>query len=313
MIVDLPGHGSAKLPDFFILGAAKGGTSSLFRYFGEHPGIFIPEIKEPWFFSRDLGGDPAAIQPNLGGAVTDLAAYCGLFTGCGDGQITGEASPSYLYTHERTIANLRAVYPPEALARVRFFITLRNPVDRAWSMYWTFARVLKEDLEFEEAIKPEAIAARRASNDKLFYDYIGVGRYCDQIRAYQDAFGADAVKIILFDDLTQDAAAVCRDCFDFLGVDPGFRPDTSKVYNVSGRPKNAGFIRLLLSDNPVKSAFKGIVSRDSRRRLKNLIGRKALEKVRMDPAVRRDLVACYRDEILRLQEILGRDLGHWLA
>ena len=313
MKVDIAGHGPSELPDFLILGAAKGGTSSLFRYLGEHPGIHIPEIKEPWFFSMNFRGEKDVRQPNLGGAVTDIDAYCRLFAPCGEGRITGEASPSYLYTHATTIPNLRAVYPPADLAKLRFFIMLRNPVDRAWSMYWTFARVLKEEFEFERAVSAPVIAARREAGDRLFYDYIGVGRYCAQIRAYLEAFGPDRIKIILFDDLKRDTAGVCRESFAFLGVDPGFAPDTTKVYNVSGRPKNEGFIRFLLSDNPVKSAFKAVVSRQSRRKVKNIIGRKALQKVEMAPATRKDLLDLYRGEILELQDLIGRDLQHWLA
>jgi len=170
--------GPVKMPDFFILGAAKSGTSSLFRYLGEHPQIHIPEVKEPWFFSFPLPGDTTSPVPNLAGAITELPEYVQQFAGCGDDQITGEASPSYLLTHAVTIEKLKALYGPELAGKLKFFILLRNPVDRAWSMYWTFGRKLMEDLEFEEAIKPEAIAARKADGERLFYDYIGAGESC---------------------------------------------------------------------------------------------------------------------------------------
>ncbi len=312
MDLEIKGYGPATLPDFFILGAAKGGTSSLFRYFGEHPDIHIPPVKEPWFFSFPLHPGPEDRMPNLGDPVTDLDSYVRLFAACSPGQITGEASPSYLFTYRTAIAGIRSIYPEEAARNLKFFITLRNPVDRAWSMYWTFARVLKEDLEFEEAIAPETIARRRAEGAKLFKDYIGVGRYTEQIKAWQDAFGAERIQIILFDDLKRDATGVCREAFTFLGVDPDFQPDTSRIYNVSGKPRSKGFIRMLLSDNPVKSAFKAVVSRDNRRKLKNLIGRRALAKVEMAPETRRRLQDIYRDEILQLQDVLQRDLSSWL-
>lgn len=312
MDVQSEGCGALRLPDFFILGAAKGGTSSLFRYLGEHPGIFAPEEKEPWFFSfptPDMDGAPV---PNLSGAVTDLADYARLFAGCGDDQITFEASPSYLFTPGVSIPKLKTVYTPAVADRLKFFILLRNPVDRAWSMYWTFGRVLLEDREFEDAIRPEVIEARRQAGQKLFFDYIGAGRYCDQIRAYQEAFPRENIRIILFDDLTRDTARVVRECYEFLGVDPDFTPDTGTVYNFSGKPKHRGLIRMLTADSPLKSAFKSLVSVERRRQLKRLIGKRVLEKTQMKPETRRQLIETYRGEILELQDMLGRDLTHWL-
>jgi len=312
MEITIADLGPVKLPDFFILGAAKSGTSSLFRYLGEHPQIHSPAVKEPWFFSFPPPEDTDVPIPNLAGAITELPDYVEQFSDCGENQITGEASPSYLFTPAVSIPKIKALYGPERAGQLKFFILLRNPVDRAWSKYWTFGRKLMEELEFEEAIQPAAIAARKAAGERLFYDYIGAGRYCSQIRAYQEAFAPEQIKIILFEDLISDTANICRECYALLGVDPDFAPDTAQVYNVSGRPTNTGIIRFLKADNPFKSVFKSLVSPDMRRRLKRMIGKRVLEKVKMKPETRQELIAVYRDEILELQDLLGRDLGHWL-
>jgi hypothetical protein len=310
MKVQVPNAGEVLLPDFLVVGAAKSGTTSLHYYLKQHPALFLPERKEPWFFSF-VGHPPEYVSPSdLPGVVHDVARYSELFADSRDGQQLGEASPSYLYTHETAIRNIRRLYG-EKVAALRFIIILRNPVDRAWSQYWTFGRILKETLPFDEAVREEIIRRRLKGKWNIFYDYLGFGRYHDQVKAYLDAFGPERVIVFLFEDLRKSPRAVCERIFRFLGVDPSFRPRTEVAYNPSGKPKSMWLHRLLLAPSLLRKIAGRLLPYETKKRILHFLARVTLKKVNMAPETRRGLVAYYRDEVSRLEKLIGRDLSAW--
>nr|WP_321403143.1 sulfotransferase [uncultured Desulfobacter sp.] len=314
MKVNTDNLGIVNLPDFFIVGAPKSGTTSLHYYLQGHPDIFMPEKKEPWFFSF-MNSRPCFDSPDkLPGIIDSLADYVQLYQTASDGQKCGDASPSYLYTHETSIKNLRIVYQdPEQYNMLKFIISLRNPIDRAWSQYWTFSRTSSDTAPFQEAVHPDTINKRLGNNWQPFYDYIGFGMYHDQIKAYQDEFGKDRVKIFLFDDLKKDAGRICKEIFLFLGVDPDYTPDTNQIYNPSGKPKSELLKNLIISPNILKSVVKKVIPKPRRQQLKHMAARKLMTKVEMPAAARTTLKRQFEPEIRRLSRLLDRDLGHWLA
>jgi len=186
------------LPDFFIVGAAKSGTTSAHYYLDQHPDACMPTQKEPRYFSFVDAPPNFAGPSNLDNSVTRLEDYLALFQCPGTATRRGDASPSYLYLYEDTIHNMERVYGADALSRVRIVIFLRQPADRAWSQYWTFQRIFQETLPFEKAIKPETIEQRLQQNWNVFYDYLGFGNYAAQVRAYLERFGRDNVRVYLY-------------------------------------------------------------------------------------------------------------------
>ena len=313
MKVFLKDKGEVLLPDFFIVGAAKSGTTSLHSYLNEHPEVFMPPRKETWFFSF-VDNPPRFVSPNyLGGTITRIEDYVEYYSKASSNQILGDASPSYLYTHDTSIRSMKRIYEnDEAWRRLRFIILLRNPVERAWSQYWMFKRKSQEPLEFEDAIRPEVIEERIRSNWNFFYDYIGFGRYNNQVKAYLDSFGAENVKVILFDELKGRTLGVCRDVFRFLGVGESVQPHIEQVYNMSGKPKSELFARLLLSRNILKRMLSRIISRERRNKILRFFGRHFLERVEMSAQTRRKLIEIYSDDVVRLQDLIQKDLSAWL-
>lgn len=301
------------VPDFFLLGAAKSGTSSLYYYLQEHPQVFMPRIKEPWFFSF-IDDPPEPIEKHsLPGVISDVDEYCALYDDAMEGALPGDASPSYLYTFEKTIAHFRTFYHREEdWKRLKMVISLRNPIDRAWSQYWTLRRVLREPVDFDEAIQPETIQKRKELGWNPFYDYIGFGRYTEQVNAYFEAFGRDRVLVVLYDDLRKDRRAVCRKIFEFLEIDPEFEPNVRTTYNVSGKPKSDLLMRALLGRNIFKTIFRQFVSYEKRMKLKLFIASKLLRRVYLSDAQREILKGIYADEIKSLGHLLDRDLGAWM-
>jgi len=306
--------GIVNLPDFFIVGAPKSGTTSLHYYLQGHPQIFMPEKKEPWFFSF-MNNRPSFNSPDkFPGIIDNIDEYAQLYRAASPRQTCGDASPSYLYTHETSIKNFRRIYQDtEQYDQLKFIISLRNPIDRAWSQYWTFNRKNADTAMFQDAVHPDTIKKRLEDNWQPFYDYIGFGMYHDQVKAYQDEFGKDRVKIFLFDDLKNDAGRICKEIFLFLGVDPDYLPDTNRIYNPSGKPKSELLKNLIISPNFLKRVLKKMIPKPRRQQLKHMAARKLMTKVEMPVAARTILKRQFEPEIHRLSRLLDLDLGHWLA
>lgn len=284
-------------PDFFIVGAAKSGTSSLYNYLIQHPAIFMPELKEPHFFySTASAGAPVLGQK-------DLEKYLRLFKGVPDDIQAGEASTSYLYLKNA----------PQEIKRIqanaKIIMILRDPVERAYSQYWNHAREGLETLSFEEALRAEA--QRRQKNWWYGLLYVETGRYAEQVSRYLDVFGRDSVQIHLFEDLSQDAEGVCRKTFSFLGVDPDTPINTEKVYNRSG-PAKSKLLSRLLGARGVRETARRALPATWRRRFGEWMresNRKPTPK--MSPKIESSLREAFRDDIIRLEGLIGRDLRRW--
>ena len=114
---------NTRLPDFLLVGAAKSATSSLYYYLDQHPQITMASVKESWFFSF-YEKPPQYSSPGiLSDVISELDDYLKLYDGAESGQILGDACPSYLYTYEDTIRNIRQLYSGEALANLKIIIS----------------------------------------------------------------------------------------------------------------------------------------------------------------------------------------------
>ena len=116
--------------------------------------------------------------------------------------------------------------------------------------------------------------------------------------------------MILLEDLEADPRATVRALFAFLGVDPDFVPDLSKIANPGGEPKNK-LLHGLLSDPRLRVMSRGVLPRGVVDRLRELRSRN-LAKQPLKPEDRRAAIGLFRDDILRTQDLIGRDLAAWL-
>ena len=284
-----------KKPDFFLVGAAKAGTTSIFKYLVQHPSVFIPDIKEPHYFSEF----PQLRAPRL----ENEEAYLALFEGCPSGSVAGDASTSYIYSPHaaRRIHDLN----PDA----RILMVLRNPVDRAYSFYWHNRREFAEDQSFEEAL--EAEPTRIAAGTPFRYHYTASGMYFEQVRRYVDLFGPGAILLHLFEDLENDPAGLCRSMFGFLGVDPDYPVETGHIFNPGG-PNRSRLIGWLLSpDLPGRKLIRAALPRASRKLKQRIMARNVASPPPMNPATRARLGMLFLQDIERLEGLIGRDLAAW--
>jgi hypothetical protein len=212
----------AILPNFFLAGAPKAGTTSLARYLAQHPEIFMSPVKEPSYFASEVRSENfAAIEHRTAaGLVADWKSYLALFRGAKLARAIGEASVCYLWspTAPGNIA--------EAIPQARILLVLRDPADRAFSQYFQGVARRRIHWTFREHID-----AGLADHDGLFrltYPFLEFGDYAPQIRRYLHHFPAEQIHIRLYDDFQNDSQPFMREIFEFLGVNAGFTPDLSQ-------------------------------------------------------------------------------------
>jgi hypothetical protein len=294
------------LPNFLIVGASKSGTSSLYHYLKQHPEIYLSEKqKEGRYFSqmKDIFNGPG--DKNIENTVTqDLDSYTTLFEGYKNELAIGDISPEYLYFYENAIPLIKK----NLGEKVKIIIILRNPVDRAFSGYTHFKRDQRENLNFEEALLKEN--ERKEKKWIWAWQYKNSGFYFEQVKAFLGNF--ENVRVIIYEDFKTNEQKVLNEICKFLGVQAGFQFDTSYKYNVSGDPKNAVLYKLETSRELVNFIKKFIPRKLVSEMKKRWTGEKQMIKLEMDPKTRLELIDFFREDILKLQKLLNRDLSHWL-
>ncbi len=300
-----------RLPNFLIVGTAKAGTTSLYRYLRQHPDVFMPAVKEPRFFAYAeeppaMKGPGDARTNRTSGAVYTFEDYCALFEEATDERAVGEASPNYLYS-ESAPRLIR-----EHLPGVRLIVVLRNPVERAYSHFLHLVRSGREPLrDFGAALDAED--ERVARGWEWSWHYTRMGFYHAQLARYLEHFDREQLTIRLFEDFKADPVAFTQDIFRVLGVDDAFAPDTSLRYEKTGVPRSDRFQRFLHNpDNVLRRLSRYILSEPVRERILTVMKNVNLSKPPLAPEVRARLVDAFRDDVLRLQDLIDRDLSAWL-
>jgi hypothetical protein len=294
-----------KVPDFFIVGTFKAGTTALYEYLRQHPGIFMPFHKEPMFFGADLGVRYQRMTRD---------EYLALFRDADPSQLAGEASPWYLYS--TSAAREIHDFNPEA----RIIVMLRNPVDVMYAQHSQLLFNQREELaSFEDALAAEAdrragrrIPAGALRPEALFYRHSV--RFADQLRRYVDVFGRQRVHVIVFEDFTADTERAYRDVLEFLGVGTDVPVDLS-VHNPNRRVRSAWIQRLVFRPpGPLRSMVPWLRRLPLVHRLRDRVVALNSEPERrepMNPGLRRRLMAELEPEVRELESLIGRDLRAW--
>lgn len=290
------------LPDFLIVGAAKSGTTSLYAYLQQHPRIFMSVNKEPCFFTfAGLNRDEVDMHNRLN-IVSDFSGYTDLFNGAGGSQVAGEASTTYLYSYEETIKNIKKYHP--GWEELKIIIILRNPAERAFSHYLTdSARGL--DMSFGGLIEKWKLHQL-----PKYYNYIDYGFYYRQVKSYKDNFRY--VSVYLFEDLEADSREFVQNVLEFLGVDASFNIETGVKYNASLNSENRFFSKLIYQPSVFKGIFKMMVPKDVRQKMRNRIVDAFSRKPQLNSYHRKFLKEIYKEDILKLQDLIQKDLTTWI-
>ncbi len=302
-------------PDFFVVGAAKSGTTALDAYLGAHPDIFMA-TKEMHYFGSDLDNGPM-FRP------VSWDRYLDAFSDAGDAARAGECSPGYLYS-KRAAEEIKAYRSDADIIAI-----LRNPVDMIHAFHSHNVYVGDEnieDLEQALAAEPDRMMGRnipRANQGVWGLLYRDVVRYHSQVKRYFEAFGRDRVHVMIYRDFAQDTPRAYRSTLEFLGVDTGFLPEfdilnankRARIRTISALETTAEFRKVDVWNVVRRSAQVLLPSRAARQRLYGWIARMNTVYERrkpMPPDLRRRLQKEFAEEVTALGELLGKDLDFWI-
>ncbi len=204
------------LLDLMIVGAQKSYTTSLKAYLGEHPSIVTHPQQEMAYFSDEY--EYAA------GYKKALTHY---YNGMGHlDKKKMMAKNAFLYTSEKAIERLHEYNP-----NCKLILSLRNPVDRAYSSYLMEYNYVDVEFPFEEIKQVVTTADVNYFPFKLFID---AGNYAKHLKNIYKYFPKEQVKVVLCEEIKEDPVKVCHEIFHWLGVDDKFVPHI-KIYNPTMR------------------------------------------------------------------------------
>ena len=312
-------------PNFFIVGAPKAGTTSLYHYLDQHPDIYMSPMKEPCFFSAEARSEnfEASLRSyavrleedshqylhgpmerkRSGGIVREWPDYLCLFSKATTQRAVGEASVNYLWS--KTAAGNIASRIPQA----RIVMVLRSPAERAFSQYlhWLSAGLITQS--FREYVR----ASLRYQGDGLgvYKPFLEMGFYAEQVQRYLDLFPREHIGIWFYEEAAIRQREFLREVLEFLDVDSSIIPDMTKRYN---EPQIARMVKptQILRRTGVWEVAKRLTPNRLRVVMRDTIF-KPSGSVRMSPEDRALMLEFYRNDIHRLEEILGRELRGWLS
>src|ERR1700722_14804099 len=288
-----------KKPNFFIVGAPKAGTTSLYYYLEEHPEVYMSVIKETNYFSNTEIREQGLYYNEEG--VVSPGEYEAQFAGVANENAIGEASVSYLFYP--SVPQKIKEFNPGA----RIIIVLRNPIERVFSHY-----LMDKRLGFVKMSLEDILSQKGKSNSLgLFYQqYIGLGLYYEQVKRYFDNFGRGRVKVFLYEDIVSDIDKVVKEIYNFLGVDDSYIAATDKKHNVFLAPKNP-FIEKLYTLKFVRSAIKKIFGEKLQDSIKNLFFAKE-KKPQLEKALENKMIELFSADIFNTGQLIDRGLSNWL-
>jgi hypothetical protein len=191
-------------PNFFIVGAAKAGTTSLYYYLNEIPGVYMSKVKEPSYFA------PNYVRPDPGRFLRDKKEYLRLFENARGYIAVGEASPAYLWDPDAP----KLIH--QTVPHARIIMILRDPIERAYSNY-----LMKMKYSGMKSSFYDELMRDYKSQEKVFGRsqlYVEFGMYYEQVKRYFDIFGREQVKVVIFEEFVQHPEQSVNEILAFLGV-----------------------------------------------------------------------------------------------
>jgi hypothetical protein len=295
-----------RVPDFFIIGHHKSGTTALYEMLRRHPQLYLPDLKEPKWFAGDLR---PLLNPSPASAVHQTyEQYLALFAAARPDQRIGDASPSYL--RSEVAAGAIAAVRPDA----RCIAILREPASFVRSLHLQMVQEhVEEETDLRRAVEQEELV-KAGRHVRRYSDHV---RYADQLRRFHDVFGREQVLVLIYDDFRRDNEQTLRTVLRFLDVDEDVAIDPVEANpSVTVRSVRAdrALSSLYGSGSPVGRVVKGglraLVPARARRALMRTARQRVVygRPVAPDEQLMSDLRERYRDEVVAISEYLGRDL-----
>ena len=297
------------LPDFFIAGAPKAGTTAVHVALARHPALYMSAVKEPKFFLTDgpppTRGGPGDVQ-TYREHVWQRDDYEALFAAAPAGILRGESTPFYLYNRDAQ-RRIRALIPS-----ARLIVILRDPVERAhsnWAHLWSAGLDPVDDFVLACAEEQRRIEAGWAD----FWRYTSLGRYGDQLEHLYTVFPRDQVLVFRYHALIESPGLVLDQICAFLGVPQGVLAEVPRE-NVTAHPqlslRHRTVAKALRASSAVSNVLPGATTLTGS--LERVLQRDSRPRQPLTWEQRQALLPRFEADIRLLEVITGEDFGNWL-
>ena len=282
-------------PNFFIVGAPKTATTSIYEYLKTVPEIYLSSLKEPSYFAENLF--PA---DSYSRRIGDKEEYLSFFQNVRNEKIIGEASTAYLVDPDA--ARLIKEISPDS----KCLISLRDPVERAFSHYRFHCQYRKIAISFHDQIKNEIEGKIKIKNPRI---RLKDGFYCGNIKRFWEIFGKNKIMITLFEDFIQNPKKIMEEILEFLEINYTFdnfqfeqhNKTESKILMPKGNISKLFLIKVL-NRLPIKKMTPELFRKFFSSKLMT-----SVDSV-MNDKDRQLLIDYYKDDVKKLENILGRKL-----
>lgn len=294
--------------DFFCVGTAKAGTTSLHDLLDLQPEICLPNRKETNYFSFGVSGRPSFRGPLDQTSIneptiTSFDEYREDFdqtSGC----LFGEVCPSYALPG---VARRLHEHNPNA----KIIILLRDPVSRTYSNYQHLVRDGREPLSFEEALAAEE--HRLVEGWEWFWALKRNSLYADLVKEYFDVFAPENVHVLFFEDFVRDQKLHLHSVMNFLGLDATSVRYEGRKSNTSGVVSRRWKIvhRVILAEGPVNTFLRALLPPTVRKRLGEVFKFCTTESGELSMSTRASLYREFEGDLEQLRDLLGSRVEDW--
>lgn len=308
------------LDNFYIVGAAKSGTTSLYHHLDRHPDVYMSPIKEPHYFCKDIRYEnfdkkyqedvrfdvkmylkKKILEKKHIAYIDSFSEYSQLFREKGKEKISGEISTGYLYSKVAA----KEIYKFDSSAKIA--MVLRDPIERAFS-HWMM------DLRSNGVCRSsfhEAILKDQEDTNGIWgknHLYIEVGLYHKQVERYFTVFPKEQVLVLLYDDLKNNPADFFKKLFEFLEIED-LPIDVGERYNFASLPKYPAFDAIIkkVRLNQLAAKYFPVSVKE---RIKNILFNKD-NLPKLTSRDRANIISYFETDIILLEELLGRNLSAW--
>lgn len=277
-------------PNFFIVGAPKSGTTSLYEYLKQVPGIFMSPEKEPNYFNQVtvLDDDPYRFM------IRDKKKYLELFKNVKNEKIIGDATPNYL--RDPNAPHLIHKVSPNA----KILITLRNPTDRIFSQYQMLLNLGRISYSTEKLV--ESLEKNGRMPNQTVQEF-----YTPLVKRYLDVFDTKSVKIIIFEEWIKNIRETIMSIVEFLGLDNEDLTFDELIHNPFLSPRSS-ISKFLLHNKTVLNLSRKILRPETRDAIKTKFLFKKNIKPELQIEYRKRLVKVYAEDVKNLEKFLDRKL-----
>lgn len=281
-------------PNFFIAGAPKCATTNISYYLSLHPDVFISELNEPYYFCKfDVPEDFERAS-----MIRDFDKYLRLFKKAKNHKAIGEATPTYLMCPHAPL-EIKKAFPDS-----KIIISIRNPIDRAHSSYFSNLFRDPKKISFDDMINSHY---DEIMNKKFnVYNIILAGLYCEQIKNFQNYFEKNRIKIIIFEEYIKNIETTIRSILNFLEVDEEIelKEQSKGAYRV---PKGV-FSKFIMNNTVIRKTAIKLIPTVTRQRIGDRFLFEQTTKPSMSTKEREHLKAIYEQDVKNLKLLLGRQL-----